>query len=1094
MKMQYTPEQSEAISRRGKVIVSASAGSGKTFVMIERLVSLILGGADVRQVLAVTFTKKAAAQMREKLRTALIRKISECAPEEKARLKEQLTALPAADISTIHSFCGRLIRSHFFLAETDAAFRIISSEDSEGADLLSRALDEVFDSAYEEGNEAFLRLLSVYFRKKKDDNLRKIVLGLYDHYRAMADYRSELEKAGEGEAYERACACLEEEYKHRANDCLQKARELLKALAGNKTAEKLCDQIIAAAEPLTKGDLFSLAAAAREERAFSRSPSVTAKTGAEERRLINRLKRVSAAIKQVRSALAGLASPEEERARFDDAAERARALAQIVLQFDEVYTRLKREKGVLDYNDLEHGALRVLSDTSVLSSVREKYRYVFVDEYQDVNPAQEKIISLVGGDEVFLVGDMKQSIYGFRGSKSEFFAKKCEEFPVSLRLTENFRSAEGVLEAVNRVFLNAMRPETCGFSYASDSVMRGGRRYEGHRGSVKFHLLPEREKTEKKERGVYSVLSGGAADAADPVAEEIARIVSEEVGTEFFDADTGSVRRVGYGDIAVLTRKKSGMGGKVVACLSQRDIPVTSAAEVNICDYWEVRLLLDWLSFLDNMEQDIPLAGAMLSSLGGFTDDELARIRLESAKGAPCYYFRDACRRCAREESPLGGKLRAFFALSERLRTQACVKTAREMLIVLLSEGLEAEIASRKDGPRRLRRVRRLIAEAEGSVHAFLDHVRRLGNDIGFSESGGDVAVRVVTMHAAKGLEYPVVILADMDTSFHGADKDEALWTEEFSIAPRSFDLENKLKYDTVLRRAAALYQTREEIKGELNLLYVAMTRAKYRLHVLFEEMPETADPVGAKKFSDFIDGDECAEYFAAASAAELPPPERKALVFRADEEQKARILGAYCKPYRWQESVSLPVKDTATDLLERQERGEYRRAEGAEGETSPETGTAYHAFLQHVDFSRSAAEELERMKKEQLLTDEQIALLDADKLARILDIPCLRALAGKEVLREQTFLVRLQADELNDTSATDPIVYQGALDLLCLDTDGATIIDYKFSVLDDESLRKKYAVQIALYRKAVARILRVDERTVRARIVNILLCREIVV
>ena len=1091
MKPTYTSEQSEAISRRGKVIVSASAGSGKTFVMIERLVSLILGGADVRQVLAVTFTKKAAAQMREKLRTALIRKISECQPEEKARLKEQLAALPAADISTIHSFCGRLIRSHFFLAETDASFRIVSSDDSEGADLLARALDEVFDGAYEEGDEDFLRLLTVYFKKKKDDSLREIVKGLYMNYRGMANYREALAKAGDPAAFAEACGYLAEEYRGRAADCLTKAEELERALSGNKTAERLCKEVAEAAGALTEGDLFELAAAAREPRSFSASPRVTAKTSSEERRLIERLKRTAAAVKKIRAALSSFASQEEERARFDDAALRARALAKLVLRFDDAYARWKRERGVLDYNDLEHGALKVLSDASVLRAVREKYRYVFVDEYQDVNPVQEKILSLVGGDEVFLVGDMKQSIYGFRGSKSEFFAKKCREFPASLRLTENFRSAESVLEAVNRVFRVAMRPETCGFSYAEEE-MRGGRRYGEHRGSVKFHLLPAREKAEKKERGVYSVLTGGTAESADPAAEAIARIVSEEVGKEYFDADTGTVRRVGYGDIAVLTRKKSGMSGKVVACLSERDIPVTSSAEVNICDYWEVRLLLDWLSFLDNMEQDIPLAGAMLSSLGSFTDDELARIRLESAQGAPCYYFRDACRRCARQDSPLGEKLRAFFALAERLRTQAYIRTAKEMLVTLLAEGLETEIACKKDGRRRLQRVRRLIAEAEGSVHAFLDHVRRLGNRIGFSESGGDGAVRVVTMHAAKGLEYPVVVLADMDTAFHGAENDETVWTERFSVAPRSFDTENKLRYDTVLRRAAALCQTKEEIKGELNLLYVAMTRAKYRLHVLFGEMPGDADPAYAGSFADFIDGAACAEYFAAASCDELPPHERRALVFRADEAQKARILEVYRKPYPFTESVALPVKDTATDLLERQERGEYRRAEGAEGDTSPETGTAYHAFLQHVDFSRPAAEELERMKREGALSEEQAALLEVDKLARILSVPCFRRLAGKEVLREQTFLVRLQADELNQTSATDEIVYQGAIDLLCTDAEGTLILDYKYSVLDDESLRRKYAVQIALYRKAAARILRVDERTVRARIVNILLCREI--
>lgn len=1083
MSVSVTAEQKTAIQARGRVIVSASAGSGKTFVMIERLVSLILSGADVRNVLCVTFTNKAAAQMQSRLRSALLKKISETSGEEREALKAQLSALPLADISTIHAFCARLVRTHFYLLGIDPSFRIISPDDAEGKTLSARAIAETFENAYERGGEEFSRLLSVYFRKKKDTRLRGIVLSLLSSVRGNADYRMLLARMGNEDLFGEACSYLEESYRARTRFLREETEELGVFFAeSGRQAFEVCRSIAAACDVLLGAeDLFDMARRAEVAPAITRMPPKTKATG-EEYQNLKFLAGASKAVKALYAELREYAERETEYTRYTDGQARSRALAALALEYDELYTRFKREANVLDYDDLEHFALEILSNGEARCEITEKYKYVFVDEYQDVNPVQEQILFSVGGDEIFLVGDSKQAIYGFRGSRSEYFEQKEKELENPLRLTSNFRSAPAVLEAVNRTF---------GSLFSGYVPMRGGERYQEHAGGVHFHRVNEEEKGESAPRGIYSVLAENP-ERTDALAEQVADIIEAEYGTDWYDADADAVRPVAFGDIAVLARKNDALVERIVRTLASRGVPVTASSRVNVCDFFEARLLIDWLQLLDNAEQDIPFATALLSAIGGFTEEELAKIRLRFPSP---YTFRAACREYeARMNDALSQKLEAFGKKLGDLRAASRVRTAAEMLATLLAEGLETQIASKAGGRGRLARVRRLLSEAEnaGSVHSFLSRLKACDYRVEFSESAGEEAVKVLTMHASKGLEYPVVILAGMDVDFHGADHDDILYTDEFGAAPRSFDLQNKLTYETVLRRAAKAVQTERGIKDECNLLYVAMTRARYRLHVMFGRGEGALSPVYAKRFSDFFDLNALCDYFVQETEIKRPPLERKTLAYTPDEALFKKLEAVYCQPYPYAASTVLPVKSSATALMQNAESPPPAHAISGTKGYSADTGTAYHAFLQHVNFGGSAIEELNRMTAAGLLTAEQAALLDMHKLREILEIPCIKALAGRRVFREQTFLVSLPANEVYDCGSDDEIVFQGAIDVLYEDEKGYTVIDYKFSSRDDDHIRKIYAPQIRLYKKAVARALRLDEKTVRARIVNIAQCREI--
>ncbi len=1145
----FTPEQLAAIEAEGKTIVSASAGSGKTTVMIEKILRLIVSGTDVKEILAVTFTKKAAAQMKEKLRKELIKAINgpDTAPQQRTLLKNQLAEVPGADISTIHSFCSKLIRSHFFAAGVDSDFSVIGEDDADGAQLKSKALDEVFDEAYEEGEESFMRLLSVYWRKKSDNRLRGILSGAYSALRMRADYREFLQSAAlfTEEKFEEISSQLFERLKEKCRyySARAEAEKRYFEEIGREKSVKNAEEIIDALSGLIAAeDYFS--ACAQPCPAFSAKERLKKEDSPEFASHVAVLADVKEKVKNIFvKDNAEVLSREQELENYLCSGKTAESLSKYLLRFDEKFGALKREKALLDYNDLEHIALELLSMPQIAEELRAKYRYVFVDEYQDVNPVQEKILSTVSGENVFLVGDIKQSIYGFRGSKSVFFAEKQKEFESiagsnSLYLTRNFRSSDAVLEAVNEQFLRAMTKENSDLEYARGSYMEKGGRYEAQSGRVQIHFVPkESAKKETENRGIYSVEASWLKEknAASAYAKQIRHIIESERNARYYDPDAGVYKRVEYADIAVLSRKKNGRITDVIAALSEEGIPVTASAAVNICDYPEVKALIDILSLIDNADQDIPLCSALLSALGELTADDLSKIRLAYPQE---YFFRNCCRSYAEEKKDLlAHKLQLFYEYFSKLRALSAVADAGELLTKILSETrMEARLLSRDNGAGCLKRIHRLISETlvpePLSVHEFLDRLRALGYRIEYSENGGENAVRVLTMHASKGLEYPVVILDDLSLPFHGADKDEVLLSEEFGLAPKCYSPESMTVSTTVLRRLCEKKSQEDSVKDELNLFYVALTRAKYALHLMFTERTPAPDVRYAKSFAQFVDFSVWEKYVSEERVFELPYQERTALVTSPDRELTDEIVRAFSWKYPFAGSENLAVKSSATALLSAEDEDKPRpyvqeyfsvpalfqepeetewKEENAgrkrDEKSGPLAGTAYHAFLEHFDFSLLepvrndrealadlAAENMERLRREKLLPEEQLALLDKSKLARILSNSVFYELSGMRLYKEQQFLVALPAREIwkKETAACgdcgdEEVLFQGAVDLLAVGESGEVrVIDYKYSRGDKEYLRRHYAPQLDLYKKAVAKIMRVAPSAIRCTIVNI--------
>lgn len=1107
--MELTDEQTAAIAARGRTIVSASAGSGKTFVMIEKLVNAVADGADLDDVLAVTFTKKAAAQMKEKLRSAIIERMKNAGAEQKARLKAQLAKISSANISTIHSFCARLIRTYFYALDgIDAGFDIISADDALAKDLRVRAADGLFDRLYEEDDAQFKILLQCYMKRRSDASLRELLWRAYAEVRSVARYREILEKANlrySEKGFKEVCA----EYFSRLSEkiapmiyALERFKNSFPVTKKQKVYNTLFVEMEAALRYYKQAGLFG----AKLPLTVTRKP-VDAPGDKEAGALFKAFK--DALNKRYQSLCPDLESEDKEFMNFLIGGGVAYAFISVLLKLDAEYSSFKADENKLDYNDLEHLTLKLLDDENIRREINSGFKYIFVDEYQDVNPVQEEIISALSG-ETFLVGDVKQAIYGFRGSKSVFFTEKFADFKKgfgnALRLSSNFRSSDGVLDFVNRLFSGIMRPDICEINYAASSVMRAGGQYPAGYGEAKIHIFGK-DGEEKKELEVYSVEGSARQTGHSREGLAVLKIVEEELRKKHFDLKSGKFVKTERGDICILTRKNKGDSVEgIVRALTDRGYSVAGAQEANICLLSEVKQMLDILSLIDNAEQDVPLITALLSPLGGLTGDELAEIRIafkniKPERNEPPLTFRECCKRFARMPGEISRKLNIFGEKLEKLRDLSEILSAGELIDELLENyGLECGFGA--GGEIKVKNILRLREEgAELPLSRFLQKIKAGGYNIPAPAAAPTDSIKIMSMHASKGLEFPVVIISDICRTFKGQDYEEMPFDEKYGFAPKAFDSENMVTEKTVLRRLLKLKTDAEDLDNELNLFYVACTRAMCNLHILAEEAKpfDEVNMPDAKCYADLFD----IAAFAAEESGELDEivVDKKggAMLYAPDASLIVEIEKRFRQPYAYAKSVDLPVKSSASAILRMRDEEPFEAENplfGGEDETGTEKGTAYHRFLELCDFTEKSAADIGREKSEFLnngeITKAQYDMLDCDELAEILHMPVFDAIRGATLYREREFLCRIKACEILETDAEDYVLVQGAIDLLADGEDGVKIIDYKYSHKSDGQLIKTYSPQLALYKKATATILGCDPAKISTTIINIHTRRQI--
>ncbi len=1101
---ELTNEQQAAVESVGKSIVSASAGSGKTFVMIAKICDYIQNGGDVESILAITYTQKAAAQMKEKLRLSLIDRLKTCEEWQREHVKRQLSKVAYADVSTVHSFCSRLIRTYFYTVDIDGSFDVLGDDGSESA-LRNRAVDDLFERMYNEDNGDFLKLLSCYRKKRSDNALKYMLLNAYSQVRNVANYTEMLENAHtlyDEKGFMKVCREYHSFAEQTLRALISTVTEFESGFFVSKNAERYAE-IFAEMRA-------NMQAVIDEEDIFEKKPPLYSGTkprdGESDKEWGELFTKFKDGIKKrYDSVYEGICDRQTEYERFLRSGELCVAFCKLLLSFDSEYSALKRSEGKLDYGDLEHYTLKILAQEDVRAQICGKYAKIFVDEFQDVNPVQERIIDAICQNDAFFVGDVKQAIYGFRGCKSRFFSDKFEAFTTgegnALLLSSNFRSSDEVINFVNKLFSQAMTEDISGFSYKRTGVMRRGGLYPSGIGKAEINLFDKGENEKQQPRGIYSVKENSGGNMPHSrLSLAILKVVEDELKGEIYDLKTGAMRPTQTGDICILTRKRSNEEVYEIArALKDAGYTVDGSKEDDVCQTAEVKTLLDMLSFIDNAEQDIPMCAFMLSPIGGFCEEELARIRIafKATRNLP---FRSCVELYGGTfNDAISKKIKLFYKKYAELKSLSKIVGAGSLIDVICEQtGWEAEY-SRGAKLKNIRALQSLAYASGGelSLAAFLAKIKD-GGSVSAPDNAQSGSIKIMTMHSSKGLEFPIVIIADICSTFKGNDIQEIPFDDYYGFAPKWYDTENMTCGATLLRKLCKLRASREEIKNELNLFYVACTRAMFNLHVLTSGLPEynPADTLFAKSYSQFADFSqfgivpvECAE--------DIPKSERvMRSVSAPDERLVSEIESNFYREYAYEDSCDLPVKSSASQVLQTYfEDGAVAThklfaEDEVLGATNAERGTAYHRFLQLCDFDKKSRSEIEIQLKyfneNNLMTGEQVALVSVESLEKILNMQVFKGLDGMKLYREREFLCRLKACDFLPTQSDEWVLVQGAIDLLAIGDGFAKIIDYKHSAKSSEGLVETYSKQLALYKKAVSVICKIPEEKISTAIVNI--------
>lgn len=901
----WTEEQQKVISLRNRnILVSAAAGSGKTAVLVERIITMISdkdNPVDIDKLLVVTFTNAAAAEMSERISDALEKKVEQ--DPENMFLRRQVTLVRNAHICTFHSFCQSVIRNHFNEIGIDPGFRI--GDETELTLMKNDVMDDLFEKHYEEyaakkekatkngekltaKEQAFVTLIESYSDNKTDEGLRNMVLQLYQFSMSYPWPEQWLDKNKQAFRLENLEAMEQSDWMGFLLEYLHQIVEDVKS--ENQKALEIC------AQPdgpdmyqdalLDDGEYIDQIAVCKTYEEFSvvLSEHKWARLSAKKSDTVDADKRelVKSLREQIKKSLDNLKkhfffqNVEQMVSDMQSLALPMDALMELTKEFKREYQKAKEEKRMVDFNDLEHYALAILLDektgnpTSVAEAYREEFAEILVDEYQDSNEVQETILGSICKREpdapnLFMVGDVKQSIYKFRMARPELFMEKYDSYSLSdslyqrIDLHKNFRSRGIVLDSVNEIFKIIMKKSLGKVEYDDAAALYLGNEsfVESERTAKETELLlvelegdADNEEVTKEEEEVSKI-----EWEARMVQMRIKELVDPENGLMVIDKKTGELRLCRYGDIAILLRTMSGWSDTYLEVLKDAGIPVYTETRCGYFSTYEIRTMLQFLKVLDNPRQDIPLAAVMRSMLGAFTGEEMAMMRnrypdMDLIDTVECYSgLHELCQLSEREtvsdkEQTLSHKADDFLEKISSFRERVAYTSIHELLEQIYEEtGFYDYVSVMPNGAQRRDNLDMLVQKAidmEATnlntlfhFNRYIEKIHKYEVDFGeaLDSETAENAVHIMSIHKSKGLEFPVVIVGGMAKTFNQQDsRGKVVLHLDAGIGPDVIDVEHRTKTPSLIKKVIAKQSVLENLGEELRVLYVALTRAKEKL------------------------------------------------------------------------------------------------------------------------------------------------------------------------------------------------------------------------------------------------------------------------
>ena len=1174
--VKWTNEQKQAIEEKGSnILVAAAAGSGKTAVLVERIINRILNDKiDIDKLLVVTFTNAAASEMRERILDAIYKKIEE--DPSNIELQRQITLLNKASICTIHSFCLDVIRNNFYEINISPNFRIGDTAEIEL--LKQETLDDLFEKKYFEEDEDFLKLVDTYTGYRGDEPLKELVMEIYKFIQSSPFPRKWLEEKVEefnikdlslDFAKTKWGKLILEEYEKNIEETILGLKNVKQDLDSNPELEKFSQVIRLDLEnlELLKANLDSWDKVYELSQRFSftkwpvdRKIQSSIKDEAKEKR-----DKINKKFKGIKDKIFIYTSKEAIQ-DLQEVYEILKLLKKVVLEFEETYGKVKLERNVIDFNDIEHLALKILIKeedgkyvpTEVAKKYKDKFEEIAIDEYQDSNMVQEYILTSISkGNNIFMVGDVKQSIYKFRQAMPELFLGKYEKYKLKkdktenddlkIQLFKNFRSRENILSTSNLVFQEIMSKKLGDVEYNEDEYLNLGANYPDienvdFAGKTEIDVInlnknqieEETEDTENNERIEDSILE----------AKYVAKKIQELINSNYyvFDKKQG-YRKITYKDIVVLLRSTATLAPIYEKEIADLGMPVFSDTSSEYLNSVEIQTIISVLKIIDNPMQDIPLVTVMRSMIGGFTDNDLIEIRLTDKN---CNFYESILKAQVQVSEELRIKINNFLEKIENWREANEYLNLDELIWkIYLDTGYYNFVGLMQNGKLRQANLKMLFERAKQYESAsfkglfnfinFIDKLKLSSGDLGSAKIIGENedVIRIMSIHKSKGLEFPVVFLSSTGKKFNMQDLNKkVLLHQDIGLGPTYTNYEKKIEYPTLAKEAIKIVTKREVLAEEMRVLYVALTRAKEKLvitgiekdvndsidskqkelEIYKDNIENKMNPNLVGKYKSYIDWielvylknkDKDIMKFHIINKKDIlkenteEKEENKDIIKEiqnraVSKENINKIKQELEWKYKFEESVELPSELSVSKIKELKNNVQLQNQEVSFAKpnfliektelTGAQKGTIMHLCLQRLKHKEEYdLEKLKRMVKS-LVEKEIILQKEADSVNYNKILEFFKSDIWKEmkeaklVEQEKAFYFNIKANEIYDVKSEEDILVQGIIDLYYINKDDELVlVDYKTDYVEnnnEEILKEKYDIQLAIYKKALEKAL----------------------
>lgn len=1051
-------------------LVSAGAGSGKTTVMIEKIANLIIKErVDIDSILVVTFTVLAAEEMKDRLNKKLMTELENA--EDKEYLLSVIEKLKTASIDTIDGFSSKAIKKYFYELNISPNIEIVT--DSTRDYYLSKAMKMTMQEF--EKTDIINILLDFYGGNRRNlDNLNEIILDCYYNIINIEDYEKFLLGA-------RAEYMDSVKSEFVVNDYLCKRSlqisKLIKSSIGtlsNDVANRLIN-FINELDKINKNLNLKSNLRAFHNLNFPKFTTKEVRENAD----LKEIKQAVKILEDLRSDFGKNGINEDFDIKNNEILVYFQYFLKILGKFITNYNSLKEKNNLIDFNDLNRLMLKLLKIDSVKTELQNKYKYIFVDEYQDVNPLQDSLISQLVGDnsKLFLVGDVKQSIYGFRGANPEGFNTRYDLYKSDKSLGNafdmniNFRSNPIILNFINEVFSKLMIKENGDVDYKADAMIEP-KRTDILDDKVRL-LLVSNSKDMDIDSGIYSVKqdktceSNNYSDAKAKEAVLVLKTISELIGTEFYDANMREYRKLRYSDIAILARSEKDENAKLLmSILKENSIPLNINNKLEVNKNECVKLILSILKCVINCGDQVDYLATFLA-LTNLTMDDLIKIRDTNTN------FIENLNANKDNE-----KVKVGFDLLEKIKNASFTRTNSQLIRYILNDcKLRYYILTKENGNRELGLVEEFLnkitpLEDGLNLYEFIDVVETsLGTGADYSSVDNEDSVTIQTIHKSKGLEYPVVILYNSSKMFsYLRENDDINFNSDIGLGMDYFDIPNRTKMYGLVKYAIDLKNKDKGYKEELRLLYVAMTRAKNKLIITGQYSPKIFEDRQMNKssymnmiLSCFIDRvNECENSLKNCDINFYDD------IQISDNKNEKTVM-----PIEWenrdfqypnQNKFNISLKNTVTGLnseISQTKKFSTKQwlnpvTQYSLDEDRALVGTHYHKALENLDLNRPYEKN----------TDFED--IDYKKVEMAHSVLSKLATNSINIKKEAEFMMYVPYNEIVDSDIQDKVLVQGVVDLIIEYENSITIVDYKFSKLHIETLKEKYGEQLELYKKAV--------------------------